>query len=405
MKVEIEANKLLEELTKNSSNCVEKLNNNELKEVKDQFRAILATCDSEGIKKLKIISDEVNNELELIGRETIKSKNELSNMNASNTNSDVSAAYKMAMEKKIKVYVFSNKVKKDIPNELVVNHPESLLNANMIDLDSRISNHEIDIDLKFKHLEKILKYMKNEYDINELNGIEFVEFCRELMEMNIPFRMDIMNRIYTGSNKYGIRWKNRQMIVNGNKYEILLDYMNIKLSDLTCTNELNRVEYKIDDRYEPIIQAFTKSIKDPNSNYHKLIHSLDRKIVNQLINEGRMNMDNDYVRHFFYKIYSPYLKNTILFGHEYDTYLKEWLGNDYKWKLLYRASEHDYTASSFHEYCNDQGPTLVIIKSDKRCIFGGYTTQSWSGTGVSDGSDISGSIYCDFFFIHSCEER
>ena len=47
--------------------------------------------------------------------------------------------------------------------------------------------------------------------------------------------------------------------------------------------------------------------------------------------------------------------------------------------MLYRVSEHGYSGQSFHEYCDDKGPTLVIIKSSGGWIFGGYTTQSWSG--------------------------
>ena len=62
--------------------------------------------------------------------------------------------------------------------------------------------------------------------------------------------------------------------------------------------------------------------------------------------------------------------------------MREWLGSDYDMKLLYRASEHGYTAKSFHKYCDDKGPTLIIIKSSEGWIFGGYTTQSWSGDGI-----------------------
>ncbi len=79
---------------------------------------------------------------------------------------------------------------------------------------------------------------------------------------------------------------------------------------------------------------------------------------------------------------SEYLPNTQLVNHQYDAKLKEWLGNDYQWKLLYRASEYDYSAKSFHEYCDDKGPTLIVIKSSGGWIFGGYTTQSWSGRGI-----------------------
>ena len=67
----------------------------------------------------------------------------------------------------------------------------------------------------------------------------------------------------------------------------------------------------------------------------------------------------------------------ILLDTQYDNYLRKWLGYNYDMKLLYRASEHEYTAKSFHECCDDKGPTLIVIKSSGGWIFGGYTTQSW----------------------------
>ena len=77
---------------------------------------------------------------------------------------------------------------------------------------------------------------------------------------------------------------------------------------------------------------------------------------------------------------SKFLPTTHLVSQQYDGKLREWLGKNYKWKLIYRASEHRYTASSFHEHCdNVKGPTLVVIKSSGSWIFGGYTTKSWSG--------------------------
>ena len=79
---------------------------------------------------------------------------------------------------------------------------------------------------------------------------------------------------------------------------------------------------------------------------------------------------------------SKLFSDTQLVSQQYDTKLREWLGNDGKWKLLYRASEHDYTAKSFHEYCDNKGPTLMIIKSSGGWIFGGYTTQSWRGWSI-----------------------
>ncbi len=75
---------------------------------------------------------------------------------------------------------------------------------------------------------------------------------------------------------------------------------------------------------------------------------------------------------------SELLPDTQIVNQQYDDKLREWLGN-HKLTLLFRASDDEYSGRSFHEYCDNQGPTLVIIKSSGGWIFGGCTTQSWSG--------------------------
>ncbi|KAK8814348.1 hypothetical protein WA158_008210 [Blastocystis sp. Blastoise] len=65
----------------------------------------------------------------------------------------------------------------------------------------------------------------------------------------------------------------------------------------------------------------------------------------------------------------------------FETPLVNWLGKERKWKLLFRASDHKYKASEFHNYCDNKCPTVTIIKhighNNKINIFGGYTTQYW----------------------------
>ena len=63
-----------------------------------------------------------------------------------------------------------------------------------------------------------------------MNGVEFVEFCRELMEIRIPIRMDIMKRLCNGYNEYGVGWKNRCVVVNGNEYKMIFDFMKLRLN-------------------------------------------------------------------------------------------------------------------------------------------------------------------------------
>ena len=56
-------------------------------------------------------------------------------------------------------------------------------------------------------------------------------------------------------------------------------------------------------------------------------------------------------------------------------------------KLLYRASENEYSASQFHKLCDGKGTTITIIESDFGNIFGGYTNIPWASQGweVSNG--------------------
>ena len=105
--------------------------------------------------------------------------------------------------------------------------------------------------------------------------------------------------------------------------------------------------------------------------------SLQVSLVMSFLKQYPMDMSNMGVYAFFFPSHSTVLPESDILGQQYDSYLREWLGNSEGWKLIYRASEHGYSASSFHDYCDDKGPSLVIIKSSDSCIFGGYTTQSW----------------------------
>ena len=100
-----------------------------------------------------------------------------------------------------KTYVIEDQSEHEISNELVLKYIGSMIYDNLIDLESRYGN-KVDTGYPLKYFDEIVKYMKNECDISELNGIDFERFCKELMEIRIPFRMDIMERLCNGFNEY-----------------------------------------------------------------------------------------------------------------------------------------------------------------------------------------------------------
>lgn len=51
------------------------------------------------------------------------------------------------------------------------------------------------------------------------------------------------------------------------------------------------------------------------------------------------------------------------------------------WNLVYQSSRHGFSSFDFHEKANDVLNTLTLIKTRLGAVFGGYTTQDWSGNG------------------------
>ena len=51
-----------------------------------------------------------------------------------------------------------------------------------------------------------------------------------------------------------------------------------------------------------------------------------------------------------------------------------------KFKLIFKMTEHGYDGKSFHKYCDNKGPNLILIKTNKNRIFGGFTPLEWENT-------------------------
>ena len=371
----LNASKMLDELVADSLGCLRYIKKNE------DLNISMIKKDDVGLKRVKVASD---SGLELMEEELKSQEEELKKMDV---NGLVEKFEKMNVNGS-KTYVIRNTSDHEISNEVVLRYIGSMIYDNLIDLDSRDGN-KVDTGYPLKYFGEIVKYMKNEYDIKKLNGVEFDEFCRELISLNIPLRSDITKRFFSQFSEYGDRWKNCCLIVNEKKYKLMVNYMKLKLGDLQYNSERDRYEIirntTIPSANE-ILTDFENYLKAPS----KYVKNEELKICNimKLFSEIGIDTSNEIVKQYLLNYTSFYcFGSNILVNKEYDDKLREWNG-DYNWKLIYRASEHEYTASSFHECCNDKGPTLIVIKSSGGWIFGGYTTQSWSGDGIYNKYDI-----------------
>ena len=75
----------------------------------------------------------------------------------------------------------------------------------------------------------------------------------------------------------------------------------------------------------------------------------------------------------------PFEESVILTNEEHRRVLKSWLPEAMKreWRLLFRASRDGFAASTFHFQCDNEGPTVAVVKSGGN-IFGGFTEKPWA---------------------------
>ena len=62
----------------------------------------------------------------------------------------------------------------------------------------------------------------------------------------------------------------------------------------------------------------------------------------------------------------------------------EFLNKIYEWtggksmQLLYRGTRDGMSADTFHNRCNNKGPTISLFKNENGYIFGGYASIDWT---------------------------
>jgi len=60
--------------------------------------------------------------------------------------------------------------------------------------------------------------------------------------------------------------------------------------------------------------------------------------------------------------------------------LETWIGTGPKqFTLLYSATRDGCDATTFHQKCDNQGPTVTVLYNPQGSVYGGYTGQSWNG--------------------------
>jgi len=156
---------------------------------------------------------------------------------------------------------------------------------------------------------------------------------------------------------------------NGNKE------LNIKTNNLA--NEISKLSLPEKQEQSPNTQFHAKKISGPKLKYY---HTIENQINNQDNQISYYNRTNPNLSN--YNISKDSINSKIV---NFDDII--FLQNRIKeinpkikevyFSLVYRASEDGDKASDFHKKCDRIGPNIVIIKTRKGTVFGGFTFRNW----------------------------
>ena len=134
--------------------------------------------------------------------------------------------------------------------------------------------------------------------------------------------------------------------------------------------------------YESMLDIINYEISEKNDTLKELYNNLtDKVLVRNSLEEKLDTLEEKSI----IEVPKIRMKSSILDNNDNKILLlTKWLsgidmGEVKKIKLIYSAEDHDFDSFSFHEICGNEDirNTLIIIKTEKDDIIGGFTFASW----------------------------
>ena len=338
--------------------------------------------DEELLKKENITIEnstkEFNNYLEKISNLKNKVENEILKLDElyEKTNKEMTKSFE---EKHLNLTKEENEMREKLQNE--VTKVKEKLEINFSNLNTLIRNCE-KINKGIKILEKeekqmirILSYVSK---INK-NKKEMKNLFKEKMK-NLSIKYDEKEQKIIYNEYY---FNGFQNIIKSIEFkDVSFDKINIawKLEDI---NELDikKIKYKVETRKEDIDDKFELKYEGKESTC--LINNLDINVTYEV----RIGIIYDNIPSNYYeikKVETKQLNSAIL---NESNKSKEFLDKIQEWtkfkklELIYRGTRDGMNSYSFHNKCDNKGPTICLYKNESNHIFGAYASISWTKAG------------------------
>ena len=167
-------------------------------------------------------------------------------------------------------------------------------------------------------------------------------------------------------------FEEKQVKITKNENNINLTLIHSEKNISDSIFKIEKKEESEDDIIPKLLESHNdlrKRVKMLEKNNKEMKETLDKIMSIPKINQ------------YFLKL-SKNISNGIIKTEEDKNLVFSWINKNIQKvsaKLLYSAIIDGDNASTFHNLCDDKGPTLIIVESTDGKTFGGYTEESWSG--------------------------
>ena len=221
-------------------------------------------------------------------------------------------------------------------------------------------NDKLTLNIQLNHPKDknlILEFIKNEKDQKE----------------SIEELYSLINELYEKINELKITNNSLKEITNNQKEESLKE-LNSKIEE----------QQKLILSQNNKIKALENILIDQNI---KL--SEQKKEIEQLSNFIKKNPNFEIKESDNNKNYLFQISNIIKLEKEKEQKIRDWITPNHSIyiKLIFQLSRDGKNCVDFHRLCDNKGPTLVLIETDRGYKFGGFTSSNWDKSNLDKFDD------------------
>jgi hypothetical protein len=238
-----------------------------------------------------------------------------------------------------------------------------------------------------------------------LDDFKKINFFKNYLSFGINQCIEIMINLFKEKKKLiNIEEEENKQIKLSLDLEISVVGMNLNLPkeriELILLNDNCESEIKNNLIWKSVLYLFQEKEKG-----EKLILELENRIkeLTKNIYELKQNMDEKKLKNYFSEdSKNKYELNKGNIINEYNEINFEFVKNrlesinkDKKLNLLmlYSAKKNGDKCQKFHHFCDNHHNTLIIIKTDKNIIFGGFAGKTWNSWELGRKKDVKSFLF------------